>query len=341
MASVVRASGIRGYREVMRTLGADPIVWLRRFHIRTEALDNDDALISSEAVDLMLEASSADTGCGDLGLRIAANQDVSILGPLGVVIQNEPTAFQALQTASRYLFIHSPELCLGIIERSALIDDACEVTIGMRSRGRPAGRQTLDLCLGATHRIAQMLTGPLYRLKAVTLPHTPVAPLTTYRRFFGCPVVDHQERASLHADAAALRTPLPNVNTALRHITEDYLLRNFRIPGNSVSARVRLALRRMLGSPKATKEDIAAMLAMHSRTMHRRLVEEGTSFELIRDEIRQELTLQYLRDTRIPLSQLSGILGFAQQAALTRSCQRWFGVAPSVLRKRRTAPHHA
>lgn len=338
MTDLVRASGIRGYREVMRSLGADPEHWLSRYHVDPQALDNDDALLDTDVLDQLLEASSLETNCPDLGLRIAQNQSISVLGPVGVVIQNSPTVIDALHMASRYLFIQSTELGLSIFERSQLIEDAFELSIEIRRASRPAGRQTIDLCLGSMHRMGQLLLGPLYKIKAVTLTHAPTAPLIAYRRFFGAPVSTSQARASLHIDSVALRAVMPDVNPALRQITEDYLRRNFQVPGNSVSARVRLALRRMLGTSKANKTDIAAMLAMHPRTLHRRLVEEETSFELIREEIRKELTLQYLRDTNVFVGQLSGLLGFSQQAAFTRSCRRWFGVTPSDLRKKRTEP---
>jgi AraC-like DNA-binding protein len=107
------------------------------------------------------------------------------------------------------------------------------------------------------------------------------------------------------------------------------------VPGDSVGARVRLALRSMLGTPNADKESIAAMLAIHPRTLHRRLEAEGTGFEAIKEELRKEMALQYLRETNVPLGQISGLLGFPEQSAFTRSCRRWFGVPPSALRQDR------
>jgi AraC-like DNA-binding protein len=337
MTDLVRASGIRGYREVMRGLGADPNTWLSRFHIAPLSLENDDALLDTEAVDHLLEASSDEVACGGLGLRIAQHHDISILGPLGIVLQNASSVREALEIASRFLFVHSTELGLNIIERSVLIENACEVAVEIRRPGRaPAGRQVFDLCLGAMHRIAQLLTGPSYQLKAVTLPHSPVAPLVEYRRFFGVSVIANQERAALHIGIAVMQMQMSGANPALKQITEDYLSRNFRAPGKSVSSRVRLALRRILSTPNANKDDVAAMLAMHPRTLHRRLTAEGSSFENIRDEIRKELALKYLRDTRVSLGQLAGILGFAHQAALTRACQRWFAKTPLQIRATRS-----
>ena len=42
---------------------------------------------------------------------------------------------------------------------------------------------------------------------------------------------------------------------------------------------------------------------------------------------------RYLRDTDMPLGQLSGALGFSEQSALSRACRRWFSASPSELRR--------
>lgn len=332
MTAMVRASGIRGYTALMRQLGTDPLPMLRRYRIPPESLDDDEALLSLRAVTHLLEASSTETGCADLGLRIANTQDIGILGPVGVVIQNAATPKEALRLTSRYLFIHSTGLCLTINDPSPLIDDAFEIVFEIRLSGHPVQRQIIDLCLGSMHRSTKLLVGDGYRLKAVALPHAPIAPLSTYRRFFGAAVIANQERAALYPDSATWPTSLQGSNPAVRRIAEDYLARHFRAPGDSVSARVRLALRSLLGTSRANKDAVAAMLAIHPRTLHRRLEAEGTGFEIIREELRREMALQYLRQTKVPLGQLSGLLGFPEQSAFTRSCKRWFGRSPSAIR---------
>lgn len=328
---MVRASGIRGYASVMRDLGADPAALLRRYRIAAASLDRDDALISVRAVTQLLEASSKETRCGDLGLRIAQNQDISVLGPLGIVVRNATTPMDAFHYASRYMFIHSPGLDL-LLTPSTLIEGAIELTLKIKLPGNQAQRQNIDLCLGTAHRISKMLLGEHHSLKAVTLPHAPIAPLSIYRRFFGTSVIANQECAALHLDSSGWRIPLRGGNPALREITEDFLDRHFRAPGSSVSTRVQMALRRMLGTPQANKTDVAAMLALHPRTLHRRLEMEGTSFEVIREELRKDIAMQYLRETEVPLSQLSAILGFPEQSAFTRSFRRWLGTTPSAFR---------
>jgi Arabinose-binding domain of AraC transcription regulator, N-term len=88
MAILVRAGGIRGYAALMRDLGRDPLPLLRRHKIRLKSLDDEDTLLPLRTVIHLMEASAADANCGDFGLRMARFHDVSILGPLGIAIQN-------------------------------------------------------------------------------------------------------------------------------------------------------------------------------------------------------------------------------------------------------------
>lgn len=331
---MVRASALQGYSALMRGLGADPVPVLRRHRIAAGALGDDDALISLRSGVQLLEDSAAVTGCADFGLRLSQVQDIGVLGPLGIVLQNAPTVKAAWELASRYRFVHSPGLVMQLHDRSATVEGAAEASVEIRLPRLPAQRQAIDLCLGHLHHINKLLAGHRYRLHAVALPHAPVAPLATYKRFFGAPVFTEQPRAALFPSRETMRADLSGANPALRQITEDYLARHFRVPGESVSARVRQALRRTLGTSHADKAGVARMLAIHPRTLQRHLASERTTFEALREEVRKEMALRYLRETHVPLSQLADLLGLSEHSALTRSCKRWFGAPPSMLRGR-------
>src|SRR5687767_10377563 len=95
MTAMVRASGLQGYTALMRSLDHDPAALLRRYRIATESLADEDALVSLRAGVHLLEASAVETGCADFGLRLSQMQDVSVLGPLAIVLQNAPTVRKA------------------------------------------------------------------------------------------------------------------------------------------------------------------------------------------------------------------------------------------------------
>lgn len=332
MTALIRASGIRGYESLMASLGANPRPLLQRFHLTPEVLVDDDALVPLRSVANLLEASAEATGQQDFGLRMAQQQSIDILGPLALGMQHSPTVADALEFASRYLFVHSPGLVFSVLPRSKLIPGACELRLQINLARQPVQRQSMDQCLGVLYRILQFLAPGQSPLQAVALPHRPLAPLSAYARFFGAPVRVEQEHGGLHVLSATLDTTLRAVNASLRKMASDYIAQQYGDPTQSLTVRVRQALTRTLSTTQGRKEAIAEMLAMHPRTLQRRLAAERCCFEDLREDVRKEAALRYLCETRVPLSQLSSLLGLSEQSALTRSCRRWFGTTPSRMR---------
>jgi len=334
MTAMVRASGLQGYQSLVRGLGADPLKLLQRQRIAPESLNDDEALIPVRSVVNLLEASAAATQCPDFGLRLAQKQDISLLGPLAIAMQNSRTVADALHVASLHLFVHSPALVFTVIPKSSLVPGGVELRIEIVLSRQPVQRQVMDQCLGDTHHMLRFLAGDRYVLKAVALPHAPAASLKTYTSFFNAPVHPVQEHGGLHISRQTLSVTLQAVNESLRQMAVDYLTAHFGDPGQSISSRVRLAIRRTLSTVHASKPAIADLLGMHQRTLQRRLEAEGTSFEDIREEVRKQAALRYLCETRVPFTQLAGLIGLSEQSALTRSCRRWFGETPSEVRRR-------
>lgn len=66
-----------------------------------------------------------------------------------------------------------------------------------------------------------------------------------------------------------------------------------------------------------------------SRTLKRKLNQEGTSFQKVLDETRKELALNYLQDQKLNLQETSIKLGYSDIANFNRAFKRWFDVPPS------------
>lgn len=332
---MIRSSGQAGYSALMRSLGVDPLPLLARHGLAPDHGENHDAFVPLRACVELLEDSAAVAHCPDLGLRLAASQDIRILGPLAAAMQHASTVGEALATASRYLFVHSPALVFSVNDNSTLASGAVELRIDITLSHLPEYRQIMDECLGVLHRILQFLGQKNYELLAVALPHAPAADQKCYSTFFNASVYANQDYGALHVTPATLAAGLAEVNGSLRKIALDYLNRHYADPAQSMTFRVRRALTVTLGANRGSKAAIADLLFMHPRTLQRKLTEEGAAFDSIRDEVRQQTALHFLRETRIPLAQLPGILGFADQSVLTRSCQRWFGTTPLRLRSQK------
>jgi AraC-like DNA-binding protein len=81
-----------------------------------------------------------------------------------------------------------------------------------------------------------------------------------------------------------------------------------------------------------THNGVASMLGMHPRALQRRLRAEGESFEAIKDSVRREIALRYLKQSSLPLIRVARLLGYSETSALSRSCYRWFSASPRQLR---------
>jgi AraC-like DNA-binding protein len=97
--------------------------------------------------------------------------------------------------------------------------------------------------------------------------------------------------------------------------------------------RVRNALRDARTASPSLPE-IAHTLHLSPRTLHRRLGEEGSSFQAIKDALRRDLAIERLTKTTKTLTAVAAELGFADTAAFYRAFLRWTGMAPAHYRRR-------
>ena len=75
-------------------------------------------------------------------------------------------------------------------------------------------------------------------------------------------------------------------------------------------------------------------MRLNPRTVQRRLSEEQTSFDQILDKVRADLSMSYLRDSELSVAAVAEILQFSETSALSRAFRRWYGVAPTQVRRR-------
>lgn len=67
--------------------------------------------------------------------------------------------------------------------------------------------------------------------------------------------------------------------------------------------------------------------------MQRKLQELGTSYYTLLDEMRRELSIYYLQEEHIAISEVAFLLGFLETSAFHRAFRRWTGVSPGEFRR--------
>lgn len=254
------------------------------------------------------------------------------MGVVAVVIQNAMTIQQAAEDASRYIFLHSPAMEFAVEHTSPLYPDCITFRLTIRQPFYTPQRQAIDSAVGHMWHLVRLLAGGNQRLYGVSLPHSPLASESAYRRFFGSPVHFAQPYAGLHMHRDVLAADLVHINPTLRQLALDYISRCEKPREKTLTDRVRQTINRTLGANKGAKQEISELLGMHPRTLQRRLDVEGNTFEAVRDEVHKNAVLRFLHETNMPLNQLADIMGYSGQSSFTRSCRRWFGESPSKIR---------
>jgi AraC-like DNA-binding protein len=331
---LIRAASLHGYEELATELGLDVARQARLAGLTLKALRDPHALIPYRNLMLLLERGAREAQCPDFGMRLSQRQGLDILGPLAVLMAHAHSVMAAMQDASRYLFVHSPAIRFDVRpagDKAGQTDLRFEILVP----NAPGQAQTLELSLGVVVRVLAMLSRGQIRQVQVLLPHAAVAAEAVYSQTLGCQVRFEQPFAAVRVSTAALAKPLPSHNPLMGELARSYLDTQLARPDRTLSRRVASLLREFLGVHCASREDIAQMLAMHPRTLQRRLSDEGTSFEEVKDQVRREMLEQMLQRAEVPsLTQIAGMLDYGAQSALTRSCRRWFDMTPSALIKR-------
>ena len=332
MNHLIRASSLSGYVPLATSLGLDAERSLQRFGLSVQALDNPESLIPYRALIELLAHAAQISGCPDFGLRLSQGQGMGILGPLAVAIEHAATLQDALSVAARYLFVHTSAARLDV-RRVRGHADEIDLCYAIDLPDLPSNAQAIELALGVIQGCLRMVGQGRVPLLAVSFPHARQGPQGVYERVFGAPCLFDQAHAAVRLSASDLVQPLPRSNDMLRRLAQAYLDSQYTAPERAFADRVRLQVREGLASGQASHAHVAEQLAVHPRTMQRRLSEEGTSFERIKDEVRRQQFQQLIQQRGGPsISTMAGLLDYAEPSALTRSARRWFGKTPSQMR---------
>jgi AraC-like DNA-binding protein len=131
-----------------------------------------------------------------------------------------------------------------------------------------------------------------------------------------------------------LELPISEHNQELHELATLHLDRDLLGSHAPMTAQVRHVVETLLGTGSCTHREVAKALYMHPRGMQRRLEDEDTTFEVVKDHARRDLARSYISQPGVPLSRVAALLDYSYQSALGRSCQRWFSTSPGALRRR-------
>lgn len=152
----------------------------------------------------------------------------------------------------------------------------------------------------------------------------------------------HSKNAEGHAvssmvmNASYLKLPLRRDEAALQHMLKTALtltVLQYR-KDRLLLAQVKQALA-MQPQQTHSAEDLAPLLNLSPRSLHRQLKEEGVSLQALKDEVRRERAIELLQRTRKPVKQVAESAGFQNEKSFIRAFKQWTGYTPAAFRDAR------
>lgn len=337
MINVVRSASLTNYAEVARQVGLDPSRMLREFGLPQRCLEEPELKVPADAVRQLLEASAERSGVEGFGLKMAEARRLSDLGPLGLLVREQPTLRLAIEAFVRHGRRLNEALFLTVEESGDVLVLREELIVG---RSGPV-RQSTELAIGVAYRMLRTFLGPSWRPRRVCFAHHAPRDRSIHERVFGRNVVEFgHDFNGIVCARRDLEVPNPDADPGIARLAHAMLESGAAAATPPMTNQVRDLVVLLLGTGTCTVERAAEHLGVDRRTIHRHLAREGETFSGVVESVRRELAARYVRDQQQPLGDVSAALGFAAPSSFSRWYRQRFGVSPANDRARSAAVVH-
>jgi AraC-like DNA-binding protein len=321
-------------RKVVAAAGSDvdQAQMLRSVGIDADAPIDPKQMITDVAYYDLMERIAQVTDVTALPLRTGASMRCDDYGALGLAFKAAPTLRGSYARVVRYA-----RLWTSVVEYETQdAGDETWFTLHRDGVRRLGLRLSNEATLASAVAIGREVTPDgVFNPREVHISHP--APKSTHhhKAYFECPVVFGSDRDALLIDNAAIDGPnrlgdrgitqflLGHLDQELAQVTAKTSLRE----------RTREVIARSLSEGLPRMEDVARRLGMSVRSLHRRLADDGLSFQILTEHTRRELAEGLLRDELYTISEIAFLTGFSEQSAFNRAFKRWGGVTPANYRK--------
>lgn len=312
--------------QVLRDLGQDAGRVITSAGIDPILLRNPENALSFVELGRLVDACMDATGCPHFGLLVGQRSATSCLGLVGRLMRSAPTLGDAILDLCR----NQVRYVRGAVAYLMVRDETAYWGYTAYIPGIQAVEQIADGALAIAVNMMRELAG--VSPADVLMSRPDPRDVAAYRRCFGITPQFRAEQNALVFPAGLLTRPVHGADRGLRLILQKSVAEYWAVRRPSVADQVVRTLRASIVFADTTLEGVAKDLLMQPRTLNRRLQAEGTSFRDLRDRARFDVARTLLAGTRMPVTDLALVLGYADTSAFTHAFRRWAGTAPSQWR---------
>jgi len=208
---LVRAAALTHFAEVAQHFGLDTAPLLAEVGLPAHCLEDPDLKVSARAVCQLLEQAAERARAPAFALRMVQQRRLSNIGPLALLVRDQPTLRDVLESIVRYQHLHNEALGISIEPSGDLVLIREDLLLDL---GAPP-RQAHELVVGVTFKVLGLFLGAGWHPRLVCFAHAAPADMTLHRRLFGAEIAFGCEFSGLVCAAADLTAPNPGADPVL------------------------------------------------------------------------------------------------------------------------------
>lgn len=150
-----------------------------------------------------------------------------------------------------------------------------------------------------------------------------------------CPVQFDAEEDSVTFAQSLLATRLRQPDPLLRKTLEAHALSQLALldTDTDLTSKVKQSIQKQLADGITRQDMVAEDLGMTSRTLQRKLSQEGVSYQKLLDEVRQQMAEDYLQNTGMSIPDIALRLGYSETTSFHRKFKAATGKTPGDFRR--------
>jgi AraC-like DNA-binding protein len=295
--------------------------------------DDPDARMPAALVPLVLSKAAALLPEPHLGLVLATAANPNRHGLLDYLAATSATLGEAWQRIGRYIALWNEgmEIKVAAPAGSQVCLELRPTIAGVPEDGL---RHLFGLSCATLVLAGRALTGGAASPIAIELASPAPTDPKSWSDVISVPLRFGAPSTRIVYPASDAELPVIGADSDLALILERYATELLAGRAHSLTWRGQVSEQIVRDLPKGRCDlpKVAKSLAVGERTLQRRLLAEGTTFEAVYDEARRGLALSYLRDRTLGVGEVAWLLGFADLSSFYRAFRRWTGSTPGDYR---------
>lgn len=247
---------------------------------------------------------------------------------------NGDTVEDALKIFTEFMVI----LDNGLMYEMSKTDTHSTYKITRRSGHQILNNYAIEYSLFSLHRTACWMADTRLPILSVTLDYPAPPYANEYRyMFYGAPTIFGQAYSSMSFSRESLVRPIVRNKHHLKQFLRSIPLTLLTHTATSVdiATRLRYWMESQLKRNKILPDinTAAESQALHPQALRRQLKRDGTSFQNLKMEIRRDLAINLMANSRISIEDVAFQLGFSEPSAFIRAFRAWTGLTPLAYKK--------